>query len=154
VIYEPIPSQTRNRCRFQRTHSTFHTVSEINLPITPHEANTTTIHTLPTYIHTDIPTSIHRGDNVSTYTISPEFPTDHKVHLYIAPSSLEKTTVGIIIYNNKISHIIAVVVRTSSNITPNTDNIICPVHTVHCLKQTIFRPTPKLHSSYIALINN
>jgi hypothetical protein len=139
IIYEPIPSQTRNRCRFQRTHLTIHTVSEINLPITPHEVRPITLYTVPMYIHAAIPISIQGGDNVFTFTICLEFPTDHKVHLYIAPSSFEKTTVGIIISNNKISHIIAVVVRTSSNATTNTDNIACLLHTVHCLKTNNFQ---------------
>jgi hypothetical protein len=49
------------------------------------------------------------------------------------------STLGIIISSSKISHIIAVVVRSSSNSTTNTDNNMCFVHTFHCIKINYFQ---------------
>jgi hypothetical protein len=61
------------------------------------------------------------------------------VHLYVAPPQPQKPTTGIIISNKKISHIITVAVRTTSNASTNTDNIICLMHTVNCFKTYFFQ---------------
>jgi hypothetical protein len=111
-------------------------VNEINLPITPHHRTRTKLYTVQPYVHTHIPIIPHTGDNVAKVTISPEFPIDNTMHIYT--QVLSHQNCGIIISNNKISHIIVVDLVPTTNATLITYELLCVTHTLHCLHTHYF----------------
>jgi hypothetical protein len=105
--YEPIPSRTRHRLQFTQANIVQHTITEINTPITPHYQTQTKIYTVQPYCHTHISTILHKGNNVAKFTLLPEFPTDNTLHIYTTVQANQSNS-GIILSNNKISHIIVI----------------------------------------------
>jgi hypothetical protein len=131
--FELVQGRSRHKLQFIQRNIIQHNITNINLPITPQHSTQTTLYTVQQYTHTYIPIAIHTGDNVSIYTINPEFPTDNILHIYTRGLPMKPKS-SIIISNIKISRIIEVNVASMINATSITPDIMCLIHTLHCIR--------------------